>query len=120
MYRYVVVTLVALLSSTSALAADMLPLSRGIYVPVGHACKGASNADMVNYWGGRSSLGASGGDCTIKKLSHVGAVYTIKDICKSLDGQVIDGGDTVISIDGPTRFTLSGTQFRYCGPKVQF
>jgi len=39
--------------------ADMLPLKHGIYVPVGSACKGASNAEMVNYWGGKNSIGVS-------------------------------------------------------------
>lgn len=119
MLRYLFASAMLFLS-TAVLAADMLPLKVGIYVPIGRACKGASNADMVNYWGGKHSLGASGGECTIKKLSHVGAVYKITDLCKNLDGQIAGGGDTVITISSPTQFALSGTKFRYCGPEVQF
>ena len=52
--------LAALFASSGAIAADMLPLKQGLYVPVGRPCRGASNADIVNYWGGKSSIGASG------------------------------------------------------------
>jgi len=110
----------ALLVSTSAAATDLLPLKQGIYVPVGRACRGASNADIVNYWGGRHSLGTSQGECTIKNLTRAGRVYTIKDLCKNSDGQVIGGGDTTVRISGLNSFILNGSHFRYCGPKVIF
>jgi hypothetical protein len=35
-------------------------------------------------------------------------------------GGEIVGGPTVVTIASPTRFTLRGTPYRYCGPKVQF
>lgn len=119
MHRRLVVAAVLLMSG-AALAADMLPLKQGIYVPLGRACKGASNADIVNYWGGDSSIGASGGTCTITKLSRDGTVFTIHDRCKDLGGQPIVGGPTVLKIASPTRFTVAGTAYRYCGTKVAF
>src|SRR4051812_9206198 len=36
--------LVTLLTSSAAIAADLLPLKQGIYVPATRACRGASNA----------------------------------------------------------------------------
>ena len=113
--------LVALLASSGAVAADLLPLKQGIYVPVGLACKGASNADIVNYWGGKSSIGASQGECTIKTVSHKGNVYTLNDQCRDIQsGDVIVGGPTVLTISSPSTFRMNGTSYRYCGTKVEF
>ena len=112
--------LVSLLSS-GAIAADMLPLKQGIYVPVGRPCRGASNAEIVNYWGGKSSIGASQGECTIKSLTHKGNVFTLKDQCRDIQGgEMIAGGPTVLTISNSTSFRMSGTSYRYCGTKVQF
>jgi hypothetical protein len=109
------------LVSGAAVAADMLPLKQGIYVPVGRACKGASNAEMVNYWGGRSAIGVAQAECTIKKLSRKGKVFTLTDQCKDIQsGDVIEGGPTTLTIAGPTQFRMSGTAYKYCGTKVQF
>ena len=52
----------------------MLPLKPGLYVPVKSACKGASNAEIVNYWGGKSSLGSAQAECTISKMTKNGKV----------------------------------------------
>lgn len=110
-----------LLTASSAIAADMLPLKQGIYVPAGRPCKGASNAEIVNYWGGRSSIGAAQGECTIKTLTRKGNVFTIKDVCRDIQsGDVIVGGPTVITIASPASFQMSGTTYRYCGTRVQF
>jgi hypothetical protein len=114
-------SLAALLGSSGAIAANMLPLKQGIYVPVGRACKGASNSEIVNYWGGKSSIGASQGDCTIKTITHKGSVFTLKDQCRDIQsGAVITGGPTVLTITNPTSFRMSGTTYRYCGIKVEF
>ena len=111
----------ALFTATAALAADMLPLKQGIYVPAGRPCKGASNAEIVNYWGGRSSIGAAQGECTIKKLTRKGNVFTITDECRDIQsGDVIAGGPTVITVSTPATFRMSGTTYRYCGTRVQF
>ena len=104
-----------------AAAPDMLPLKNGIFVPVGIACKGASNAEMVNYWGGKSSIGAAQATCTIRKLVKQGTTYTVTDVCKDVQsGASIAGQTTVLTIASPTQFKMSGTSYRYCGPKPQW
>ena len=109
------------LVSSAAVAGDLLPLKQGIYVPVGTPCKGASNAEMVNYWGGRSSIGVAQAQCTIKKLTRKGSVFTLTDECKDIQsGDSIEGGPTILTIGGPTTFRMSGTSYRYCGTKAQF
>lgn len=112
----------ALVASGSALAADMLPLKNGIYVPTNVACKGASNANMVNYWGGKSGIGVAQAECTIKKLTKKGSVYTFTDECRDIQsGDKIEGdAPTVLTVHSPTSFEMSGTKYRYCGTKVEF
>jgi hypothetical protein len=118
-HQFLVAVLVV--TSGSVVAADMLPLRQGIYVPVATACKGAPNSDIVNYWGGKSSIGASQAECTIKKLSKKGSVYTLVDQCKDIQsGDVIEGGPTVVTVKSPTSFAISGVSYKYCGTKVQF
>lgn len=107
--------------AVGAAAADMLPLKQGIYVPVGTACKGASNAEVVNYWGGKSSIGVAQASCTIKKVVRAGTTYTVDDVCKDdQSGSVIEGGPRVLKIASPTQFTMDGTTYRYCGLKPQW
>ena len=107
--------------STGMVAADMLPLKQGIYVPANRACRGASNAEMVNYWGGKSSIGVAQASCNIKKMVKKGTTYTIKDVCKDIQsGDVIEGGPTVLTITSPTQFRMNGATYRYCGPKPQW
>ena len=113
--------LIAAAVSASVLAADMLPLKQGIYVPVNRPCKGASNAEIVNYWGGNASLGSARVTCTIVKVTQKGNVYTINDKCGDIQGGgEIAGGPTVVTITSPTHFTRTGESYRYCGTKVQF
>ena len=101
-----------------AATADMLPLKHGIFVPTNVACKGASNADMVNYWGGKSAIGVAQAECRIKKLSRKGNVYTVTDSCTDIaSGGVIEGEPTALTIASPTSFKMSGTSYKYCGPK---
>jgi hypothetical protein len=110
-----------LLGSSAAVAADMLPLKQGIYVPVGRPCRGASNAEIVNYWGGNSSIGASQAECTIRSVKRKGNVFTLKDRCRDIQsGDEIEGGPTVLKIINAATFRMSGTTYRYCGTKVQF
>lgn len=112
---------IVLFASSGAIAADMLPLKQGIYVEVGRPCKGASNAEIVNYWGGKSSIGTSQGECTIKTLMHKGNVFTLKDQCKDLQsGELIEGDATIVTISNSTNFRINGTSYRYCGVKRQF
>lgn len=118
-------TLIAALSFAAAcngaFAADMLPLKQGIYVPANRPCKGASNAEIVNYWGGKSSFGSAQATCTISKLTRDGKVFTITDKCADIQGGgEIVGGPTVVTIANPTSFTMAGVAYRHCGTKVQF
>ena len=107
--------------STSVMAADMLPLKRGIYVPVSRACRGAPNSDIVNYWGDKSSIGVSQATCSIRKLTKKGSTYTLFDTCKDIQsGDEIEGGPTVLTVKSPTSFAMSGVTYRYCGERVQF
>jgi predicted PhzF superfamily epimerase YddE/YHI9 len=107
--------------ANGALAADMLPLKRGIYVPVEEPCKGASNAAMRSYWGAKSAFNDSWTACTIVKMTRNGNVYTITDKCAITRGGSGESvGETVVTIASPTRFVLKGETYRYCGSKVQF
>ncbi len=117
----VLATILATFAAGGALAADMLPLKQGIYVPAGRACKGASNAEMVNYWGGKSSIGAAQGECTIRRMTKKGKVYTLFDRCHDIQsGGAIAGGPTVVTIDSPVAFRMAGIAYHYCGTTVQF
>lgn len=114
-------TMIAAVVSASAFAADLLPLKQGIYVPTNRPCKGAANAEIVNYWGGKSSFGSSQATCTISKIDRNGNVFTISDKCSDIrGGGEIVGGPTVVTIDSPTEFTREGEKYRHCGTKVQF
>jgi hypothetical protein len=113
--------LVLLMVSSTALAADLLPLKHGIYVPQGVACKGASNADMVSYWGGKGALNVAQAECKITKLARKGNAFTVKDQCTDLQsGERIEGSSIVLMIPSTTKFEMDGTAYKYCGPKVQF
>lgn len=120
-FRVIVAALVAGGVPGTAFAADMLPLKNGIFVPSKVACKGASNADIVNYWGGKSSIGVAQAECTIVKVSNKGNAYTVTDKCTDIQGGgAIEGGPRKLVIASPTSFTMSGTAYKYCGTKVQF
>lgn len=113
--------LIAAAASTAVLAADMLPLKQGIYVPANRPCKGASNAEIVNYWGGDASFGSAQATCKISKVTQKGKVFTITDKCADIQGGgEIAGGPTVVTINSPTSFIRAGEAYRYCGTKVQF
>ena len=117
-------SLVALIASalaTATHAADLLPLKQGLYVPAKSACKGASTAEIVNYWGGKSSIGSAQTECTIIKMTKNGKAFTITDKCTDIrGGGQIAGGPTVLTIDSPTRFTRDSEAYRYCGTERQF
>lgn len=111
----------AFLALTAAAAPDMLPLKQGIYVPANRPCKGASNAEIVNYWGGKSAIGYAQATCTIKKLTKQGNVFTITDECRDLQSnEAIEGGPTALAISSPTQFRMNDTNYRHCGTKVEF
>ena len=119
--RRFIMLVIGVTTSTGALAADMLPLKQGLYVPVGRACKGASNAEVVNYWGGKSSIGVAQAECNISKMTRKGSVFTLHDVCKDIQsGDVIEGGPTLLKIATRTAFSMGGTRYRWCGTKIQW
>jgi hypothetical protein len=117
-----------LLTSTSAIAADLLPLQRGIYVSEGTGCKGASNADTLSYWGDKNGINDQQTGCEITTLKKAGATYVLKRKCTSgrFGGSFND--EVKVTILSPASFVfhpwavhhLPSRTFRYCGPKVQF
>lgn len=120
MKKPIVILLLAVAGAATA-ASDLLPLKHGIYVPLASRCKGASNAEMVNYWGGRSAIGVAQATCTIKSLSKKDNVYTIRDECRDIQsGDKIEGGPTVLTITSPTAFKMGSNGYKYCGPKPQW
>jgi hypothetical protein len=115
--------LVGLLAATSLSAADLIPLKNGIFVPAASRCKGASRAEMVNYWGGKTSIGSGMADCQIKRITHKGNVYTYTDTCTDVaSGETINGNDpTTLIVLSPISFRMgvgkdSGL-YKYCGPQ---
>jgi hypothetical protein len=113
--------LIAASCASATQAADLLPLKPGLYVPAKSACKGASTAEIVNYWGGKSSIGSAQAECKITKMTQNGKVFTISDKCTDIrGGGEIAGGPTVLTIDNPTRFTRGSETYRYCGTERQF
>ena len=91
-------------------------------MPASTACKGASNAEIVNYWGGDSGIGnRRRPSARSRKLPGKGNVYTLTDECRDIQGgDLIDGGPTALTIISSTAFEMSGTSYRYCGIKAQF
>jgi hypothetical protein len=118
--KSLVVLIVAAFAATTH-AADLLPLKQGLFVPAKSACKGASTAEIVNYWGGKSSIGSAQAECTIVKMTKNGNVFTITDKCTDIrGGGEIVGGPTVITIASPTNFSRGTQAYRYCGTQRQF
>ena len=117
--------LAGLLSAGAVMAADLIPLKTGIYVPIASPCKGASRAEMVNYWGGKSSIGSGMAECTIKKISHAGNVYKYTDECTDIaSGEKISGDDpTTLTILTPASFRMGvgkdAATYKYCGSRPQ-
>ena len=66
------------LVAAPALAADLLPLSKGIYVAEGMACRSAPLSQVVNYWGGASAIGSGGPECKITTVTKSGGVIVTK------------------------------------------
>lgn len=116
------------LSSSAALAADMLPLTKGIYVVAGTPCKGASNVDTLSYWGDDNGINNQRTHCRITELTRNGSNYRFQRACTDLrDGfsfsdkaEITVTNRTSFVIHGGSRFANEDRSFRYCGPKVQF
>ena len=118
----------ALIAASGAIAADMLPLTRGIYVNVGTRCQGASNADTLSYWGGNNGINGSKLGCKITRLRKQGASFSLHRRCKELTSGGSFDDRAKVTVLSRTSFIFHGRspistkdrKFRYCGPKVQF
>ena len=119
--RRILFVAAALTAGSAAVAADLLPLATGIYVLARTPCKGAPNSDTMSYWGGDNALNLSQVECKAKKVSWVGKVYTVNQICTEIASGSKFAAETIkITIPNATSFTLDGQSYRYCGKKVQF
>ena len=114
-------------SASGAIAADMLPLTKGIYVVVGTPCKGASNVDTLSYWGGRNGINDQRTGCKITKLTRIGSSYSLQRACTDIrdaysfhdKAKITVRNATSFVIHAGNRFATQDRSFRYCGPKVQ-
>ena len=117
-----------LLSVSGAVAADMLPLTRGIYVVVGTPCNGASNVDTLSYWGDHNGINNQRTHCRITGLAKNRSTYSLQRACTDLrEGfsfadqiKITVRNHKSFAIQGGARFANDDRSFRYCGPKVQF
>ena len=117
-----------LLVSSGAIAADLLPLRRGIYVETGTPCKDASNADTLSYWGGRNGINDQQTRCEVASLKQDNSTYTLKRECTSVRFDDSYQDDVKVTILSRTSFEFQPSEadrlpsrtFRYCGSKVQF
>jgi hypothetical protein len=117
-----------LLSASGAVAADILPLTKGIYVVVGAPCKGASNVDTLSYWGDDNGINNQRTRCRITGLTRNGSTYWLQRACTDLregfsfddKAEITVRNRTSFVIHGGSRFANLDRSFRYCGPKVQF
>jgi len=123
-------TLLAGFTASATVAADMLSLERGIYVDIHVPCKGASNADIVSYWGKDNGINVSKAACSIKAMNMNGQRYNLRRACRDVYG-VSWHDELNITVLTRTSFILrpeqrwadvprQETTVRYCGPKVQF
>ena len=116
------------LSGSGAIAADMLPLTRGIFVVVGTPCKGASNVDTLSYWGQDNGINASRVRCRIAEVTKRGGTYSLRRACTEIQYNGRFNDEARITIHDRKSFTTHGLwdqrgveqTYRYCGPKAQF
>jgi hypothetical protein len=117
-----------LMSSAGVMAADLLPLQRGIYVVAGTPCKGASNVDTLSYWGRGNGINYQHTRCEITTLNKGGSTYSLKRKCTSIRFGDSYRDEVRVTILSRTSFVFHPTTalerpsrtFRYCGPKVEF
>lgn len=121
------IALLIALSASPALAADMLPLKRGIYVDVRAPCKGAGNAFTLSYWGADNGINAQKVGCKIKKMTQAGNRFALHRTCTEIVYETSFDDEVTVTILKPTSFVMdteyepaTPRSYRYCGPKVVF
>jgi hypothetical protein len=119
------VLLIAASPSSTAVASDMLPLTRGIYVRAGVPCRGASNADTMSYWGHDNGINIQRLSCRIARMRRDDSDYVLDRRCRDIrTGGPWENRITITIVDRMA-FLLQGngsiarTRFRYCGPRAQ-
>ena len=121
-------TSLLVLAASGAVAADRLPLIRGIYVLAGTPCEGASNVDTLSYWGDDNGINDQRTHCHIITMAKNGSTYALRRTCTDIRAGATFDDSAEITIRNQTSFIVldrtnpraEGRQFRYCGPKVQF
>ena len=116
------------LAASGAIAADMLPLTKGIFAAVGAPCRGASNVDTLSYWGGNNGINNQRTECRITRLKRKGSSYSLRRTCTDLregfsfndKAEITIRSRTSFVIHGGSRFANHDRSYRHCGPKVQF
>lgn len=81
----VAMMILALCLPATSLAADKLPLKRGIFVDTSVKCSERSNATVVSFWGDELNTARTVGK--IRKVVNKGKSYTVE-----LDLEHMDGG----------------------------
>ena len=114
-----ILVLLALLAPSAAIAADMLPLTRGIYVRADRPCRGASNASIISYWGGKNGLNVAKRSCRIDRLRSEGRMHRLERTCEELQSGGSFTDRIEVRTQSPTRFSLHGVTYRYCGKALQ-
>lgn len=101
--------------SSAALAADKLPLKRGIFVETSVKCSERSNGTVVSFWGDELNTAQAVGK--IRKVAKKGKIYTVH-----LDVEHVQGGRekwvSTLVISNPKAFTITSdfrsSSHRWC------
>ncbi len=108
-------SLVFLLLSDIAVAADLLPLSHGIFVESSVACTSASNATALSYWG--DELNSSKVIGTIVKVKKSGESYQVT-LDLNIQGESGGKEDWTIVIKDPRHMRVTSaygtSSYRWC------
>jgi len=99
----IVASMAAVVCSSTLAPPTCCRRKHGIYVPANRPCKGASKAEIVNYWDDKSSFGSALATCTISKLKRDGSAFAIADKCADIRG----GGEEDSVFKRPFSFPMA-------------
>ncbi|MCA1654001.1 MAG: hypothetical protein ABR588_11175 [Sphingomicrobium sp.] len=114
----VTATIAVLLTGTSAIAADLLPLRHGIFVTAEIPCKGASFVDILSYWGGQNGINSQPIECRITKLTRSGQAYRLSRKCRDIRYGPSSYNQLTVVVTDRNSFTINGVRYRYCGRRA--
>lgn len=111
--------ILAMCLPAAGLAADKLPLKRGIFVDTSVKCSERSNATVVSFWGGELNTSKTVG--TIRKVSKKGKTYTV-DLDIEEMGGASERTTWKLVIANPKSFKLTNSfgtwEQRWCSAKM--